>query len=218
MKKFFSFLCAAVLAVGAQAQLVTSRSVSAISAPKEPGRTTWMVRLGVGSNGMVYSDADEGPDAKVGYFLGFEFNKSIRQRSAYWGMDFALASRGWKISKGGYEQKLAAHNIHWSPFIFGWKIAIPDTRFSIDPHIGTYLAVDYAGKYTGEYDGQDLDDVKIGDAEGYSRFDGGLKVGVGVWYAKRYNLDLTYQRGFLTDNEDADGGTSNFWVRLGYAF
>lgn len=66
--------------------------------------------------------------------------------------------------------------------------------------------------------GKSGDDVKIGDYEDYNRGDAGLKVGVGVWYNNKYNADFTYQRGFFTHHEDVDGGTSNFWFRLGYAF
>ena len=52
----------------------------------------------------------------------------------------------------------------------------------------------------------------------YNRFDVGMKIGVGVWYNKKYNLDFTYQRGFLGTDAEADGGPSNFMVRLGLGF
>ena len=216
MKKLFSLACAVLLAISAQAQLVTSRSRSMIDTPKED-RTMWIMRIGVGTNNFVGDDYED-LDSKVGYFFGFEFNREMGRHGAYWGMDFALASRGWKISEKGFDQKFAAHNIHWSPFIFGWKINIPDTKFSIDPHIGVYAACDYAGKMTSEVDGYADQEVKSGDVDDYNRFDVGMKIGVGVWYNKKYNLDFTYQRGFLGTDAEADGGPSNFMVRLGLGF
>ena len=42
--------------------------------------------------------------------------------------------------------------------------------------------------------------------------------GVGVWY-DRFNLDFTYQRGFIDVFSDFDKiKTSNFMIRLGVAF
>lgn len=220
MKKGFLFLCTLLCSVAMSAQLVSSHSASLTEKKKAPSRTTWMVRLGVGSNTFAGDKAWEDAGSHVGYFFGFEFNKAIGQKGAYWGMDFDLASRGYKYSDEDYdsESKLMVHTFQWSPFIFGWKIAVPNSKFSIDPHVGAYVAVDYAGKYTSEIDGKSGDDVKIGDIEDYNRFDAGLKVGVGVWYNNKYNVDFTYQRGFFTHNTDIDGGTSNFWFRLGYAF
>ena len=52
----------------------------------------------------------------------------------------------------------------------------------------------------------------------YNHFDAGMNIGVGVWY-DRFNLDLTYQRGFIDAFSDTDGfKTSNFMIRLGIAF
>lgn len=237
MKKGFLLLCTVLCSMGMKAQLVSSESRTIVPVERvvveKPKRTTWMVRLGVGSNTFVgdsYDYTDPNGDkksvgSKAGYFLGFEFNKTLGSKGAYWGEDFAFASRGWKMSESEngatVEQKLAAHTFHWSPFIFGWKIQVPNSKFSIDPHIGVYLAVDMAGKYKWEYSYEgrsDSGDTKIGDADDYMRFDGGLKVGVGVWYNKKYNFDLTYQRGFVAEDTDYDGGASNFWIRLGYAF
>lgn len=212
MKKSFLFLCTMLCSLAMNAQLVSSHSASLTQAPKAPSRTTWMVRIGVGSNTFAGDDYDK-TDSKVGYFFGFEFNKAIGQKGGYWGMDFDLASRGFAVDK---VYKFTAHTFQWSPFIFGWKIGIPNSKFSIDPHIGAYLAVDYAGKMV--YDNSSIPDVKIGDMNDYNRFDAGLKIGVGAWYNNKFNIDFTYQRGFLATDTDADGGASNFMFRLGYAF
>lgn len=225
MKKIILSICAAFCALSMSAQLVSSHSTlkQTTVAPKAPRKTTWMFRVGVGSNNVV-GDSYDGTSSHVGYFVGFEFNKTIRHRGAYWGMDFALASRGYtyEFDEWGVdvENKLTAHTLHWSPFIFGWKIGIANSKFAIDPHIGFYMAGDYTGKYKYSVDGENQDDVKIYDSEGdYLGFDAGLKIGVGCWYNNKFNVDLTYQRGFIApEGTDYDGGPSNFWFRLGYAF
>jgi hypothetical protein len=52
----------------------------------------------------------------------------------------------------------------------------------------------------------------------YNHFDAGMNIGVGLWY-DRFNLDFTYQRGFIDVFSDLDGiKTSNFMIRLGIAF
>ena len=48
----------------------------------------------------------------------------------------------------------------------------------------------------------------------YNHFDAGMNIGVGVWY-DRFNLDFTYQRGFIKTWEC---NTSNVLIRLGVAF
>ena len=221
MKKIVSFVCAALCCVAMNAQLVTSRSVSVSTAPKAPSRTTWMVRLGLATNNFVGGeDADE-LGAKIGYTFGFEFNKSMGQRGAYWGMDFTFASRGYSFDEDGYEEKLKLHEFQWAPFTFGWKIPVANS-IAIDPHVGLFIAGDIAGKLTSKYDGESLDDVTIGNMDGLNRFDAGLKIGVGVWFKNKFNVDLTYQRGFVpvfdVDDSDYNVYQSNFWIRAAYAF
>ena len=59
--------------------------------------------------------------------------------------------------------------------------------------------------------------MKIGDIEDYKRCDGGLIIGMGVWY-KRINIDYTFKRGFGEVREDGPAGAVNHMIRLGYAF
>lgn len=221
MKKLLLILSTTLFCTAINAQIVTSRSVSTVSTPKE-SKTTWMFRVGVGSNTFSGSDYKD-VGSKFGYNLGFDFNKTIKSKGAYWGMGFALGSRGYKYSEsaGGYkvEETYTAHNIQWAPFNFGWKIAVTDD-IKIDPHVGIYLGCDYAGKATDKvsYKGDsECEDIKLGDIEDYNRLDVGMNIGVGVWY-KRFNLDLMYQKGFLATDFDLEGGASNFMVRLGVAF
>lgn len=128
-------------------------------------------------------------------------------------MEFALGSRGFKVD----DMKCIAHNVQYSPFTFGWKIGVAD-NISIDPHLGVFASYDYTSKM--KEDGESISWGDFADAleVDYNHFDAGMNIGVGVWY-DRFNLDLTYQRGFIDVFTDADGiKTSNFMIRLGIAF
>lgn len=209
MKRLALSLGALLFLMDMNAQIVTSRSVSTITTPKTPSKTTWVFRVGVGSNNFSGNDYED-VDSKFGYQIGLEFNKPIKDKGAYWGMGFNLGSRGYSV-KDYDDFSYTAHNFQWSPFTFGWKIDIID-EFRIDPHIGCFVSADYFGKYK-----WDDEDESIYDAEDYKYFDAGMNIGVGFWY-KRFNLDLLYQKGFMSEFKDGEGGASNFLVRLGVAF
>ena len=84
--------------------------------------------------------------------------------------------------------------------------------------VGVFASYDYTSKMK-----EDGESISWGDYADYmevdyNHFDAGMNIGVGVWY-DRFNLDLTYQRGFIDAFSDADGfKTSNFMIRLGIAF
>lgn len=213
-------------------------------------KTTWMVRLGVGSNKFVGDENMEG-ESRPGWSLGLEFNRQIGKKGGYWGMDFTFASRGYKGAQptenmgytNGYyswgyggnsyriiEEELKAQMFSWSPFFFGYKIHIPRTKLSIDPHIGMFVSVDMTGMVKAETNwGNSELDIRDGESFG-DRMDVGLKFGVGVWYKNKYNMDFTVQRGFLmpeyeSDNNYGDsyymryeGNSLNLMFRIGYAF
>ena len=169
MKKVLSIVAALLLCVGTQAQIVSSRS-TIVKTQKQASNTQWFLRAGVNMMNLS-GDGIDGTDSNIGYNATLGYQKSLGGAGAYWGMEFALGSRGFKVD----DMKCIAHNVQYSPFTFGWKID-------------------------------------------YNHFDAGMNIGVGVWY-DRFNLDLTYQRGFIDVFTDADGiKTSNFMIRLGIAF
>lgn len=220
MKKLALLVCAAFCAIAMNAQLVTSTSQGLVTEPKAPkeSKTTWMFKVGMATNNFVGENWGDS-DTKIGYNFGFEFNRTMGKKGAYWGMDFLFGSRGYKYSEGEYDFKHKAHNFQWSPFTFGWKVDVAN-KITIDPHLGVFLAIDYAGKQVAEYDGEE-GDISIWDVEDYIPVDLGMKIGVGVWFNKKFNLDLTYQRGFVNAfdfGDDYSSKTNNFLIRLGYAF
>ena len=80
MKKLLLILSTTLFCTAINAQIVTSRSVSTVSTPKE-SKTTWMFRVGVGSNTFSGSDYKD-VGSKFGYNLGFDFNKTIKSKGA----------------------------------------------------------------------------------------------------------------------------------------
>ena len=211
MKKVLSMVAALLLCVGTQAQIVSSRS-TIVKTEKQASSTQWFLRAGL--NIMNFSgDGAEGADSNIGYNATFGYQKPLGSTGGYWGMEFGLGSRGFKVD----DTKCMAHNIQYSPFTFGWKFAVAD-NVRIDPHVGVFASYDYTSKMK-----EDGESISWGDYADYmevdyNHFDAGMNIGVGVWY-DRFNLDLTYQRGFIDVFTDADGiKTSNFMIRLGIAF
>lgn len=221
MKKLLSIVAVLLVCMGAQAQIVSSRSsiVRVEKAEKQPSRTQWFMRVGMNFMNMTGEGAED-LKSKMGYDVKFGFAKTMGSAGAYWGMDFGLTSRGFKYEDDYYDEdeKYTAHAVQISPFTFGWKINVID-KLSIDPHVGAFLSCDYASIVKSDdldnYDWSDFAD----DAEcDYNRFDAGINVGVGVWYS-RFNLDFSYQHGFVNVFTDMDGFKSgNFMINLGVAF
>lgn len=211
MKKNVLFIVMALfLCVTAQAQIVSSRSVSISSKPERPTETLWYLRGGLNMAGLAGNGA-EGLDRKAAYSFAYGFQKPISTLGAYWGMDFGLGSRGYKVD----EIKALVHNVNVSPFTFGWKYGITD-EIAIDGHIGAFVSFDYLGKMKDDDNSislSDWDDMGMD----WNRFDAGMNIGFGVWY-DRFNLDFTFQRGFVEAVDEGEAYTSNIMLRLGVAF
>ena len=192
MKKLLSLAAAFLLCAGVQAQIVSSRSVSIKSAQKQPSETQWFLRGGLNVMKMTGDGAE----------------------------DTGSGSRGWKVEENEsdyeYSLSLMAHNVQVSPFTFGYKYNITDA-LAVDAHLGAYVSCDYVGKIKEKesYQGDSEEtSVNMGDWEDWKRVDAGMNIGVGIWY-DRFNLDFTYQRGFIKTWEC---NTSNVLIRLGVAF
>lgn len=210
-KKVLSIVIALLACMGVQAQIVSSTSRSIKSESVRPSETLWYLRGGLDMTGFA-GDGAEGLDRKAAYNFALGFQKPIASMGAYWGMDFGLGARGYKVD----DEKLMANNIQISPFTFGWKYEVVDNLY-IDGHVGAFISVDYMGKY--KWDG---DSVGMGDWEDdlgidWNRFDAGMGIGFGIWY-DRLNFDFTFQRGFIEVADAAESYASHIMLRLGVAF
>lgn len=214
MKKVFFLAAAILLCTSIRAQIVSSRSVGISSTPSRPSETEWYLRGGLSMMGFK-GDGAEGLSKKAGYNVTYGFQKPVGSIGTYWGMEFGLGSRGYKFSESDIETSLVAHNVQISPFTFGWKYGIIND-FKVDVHVGAYASGDYTGKAKIKEDGEE-ESASMSDWEDWNRFDAGINVGFGVWY-NRFNLDFTFQRGFIETFKESKTHTSNFMIRLGVAF
>lgn len=212
MKKLLSIAAVLLICMGSQAQIVSSRS-SLVRTEKQPSKTQWFVRAGMNIMDMTGDDVTEYVKSNIGYNAVFGFARSMGTAGAYWGMDFGLTSRGFKIEYDGESAKGIAHAVQVSPFTFGWRINVAD-QIAIDPHIGAFVSCDYTSKLSEDNgDKYDWDEA----FEDYDCFDAGLNVGLSIWY-NRFNIDFSYQSGFIEVFPGDDVKSSNFMIRLGIAF
>lgn len=214
MKKIIAIALLAVSAISASAQMMTSRTLMKRETP-----TTWYVRAGMSVNmlsGLNTYDKDDGlkTGSKAGFEVDLGFNKPMGKSGAYWGMELGLANRGGSITEAyeNHDYSLNAWSIKYSPITFGYKYSITDD-LKLDGHLGAFALVDVSRKAKNDGDEVDADEMFS------NRFDAGLQVGIGVWY-KKFNLDLTYQHGFvgLVESPNSTLKCSALMIRLGYAF
>lgn len=211
MKKVLSIVAFLLLCAGMKAQIVSSRSTS-IKTEKSRTTSQWVLKAGLNLMKLT-GDGSDASGSNVGYNATIGFQKPMGTDGAYWGMEAGLGTRGMKEG----DLKCIAHNVQYSPFTFGWKFEVAD-NIKIDTHLGAFASFDYTSKM--KLDGESCSWGDFADEEDidYNAFDAGLNVGVGLWYG-RYNLDFTYQRGFIDVFTDCGGiKASNFMIRLGIAF
>lgn len=183
-------------------------------------QTDIIVRGGFATNQFVGDDYEDS-EMNPGYNVGLELNNYIKN-GLYWNTGLLFGSRGYKYTDGdrnaNYSYKFRAHNLQ-IPITIGYKYDL-GSGFALDGRIGGFFSADLGGKLKTEATvaGRSVSsETKIGDMNGYHRCDGGLLIGVGIWY-QNINLDFAYQRGFADRTKYADGNASNFLIRLGYAF
>lgn len=244
MKKFFVMLFVALMAAGASAQVVTSRTYV-----KSKKATTWYARLGVsfdnvaGGNDLVkqaeedYSNAEPSIGSKAGMDIDFGFQRPMGNSGLYWGMELGIGTRGgsvkekWSAYEDEYDYEpggenkghIMTWNLKYSPFTFGYKYTLTDD-WKLDAHLGAYLSYDFAGgtKYSWSDEDEDeklsFSEIKDEDWD-FQCFDAGMQIGIGAWW-KKINLDFTYQRGFIpaAKVDGHDLYSSIFMIRVGYAF
>lgn len=180
----------------------------------------WYLRIGPNFMNMTGSNADDF-GGKLGYDFVAGWQTNIGKSAFYYAVELGLGSRGFTCTSDGYfddrynekryqykdGEHLMTHNVHVSPFNFGYRLGLSG-KLKLDAHVGAFYSYDYKGyenirgerlSWRGENSGNDV----------------GLRLGVGAWYG-RYNLDLTWQRGFLEKFDAVE--TSNLMLRVGVAF
>lgn len=220
MKKVLFIALVALMGLSASAQVRTSRTLM-----KRTNPAVWYVRTGMAlwtPNGMDQYDKEQGWSAsgKVGFDLDFGFNKPIGRKGVYWGMDLGLMTRGTNASytfkyvdsKEIYKGSVSGWAVKLTPFSMGYKYALAED-VKIDLHAGLFAMVQVSQKK--EPDSSYFDDLEFQDDN--AGLDGGLQIGAGVWY-KKFNVDLSYQAGFVPVILEPEMKLGALLLRVGYAF
>ncbi len=196
------------------------------------------VGMNLAKTSNEYSGSDYDNMRKLGYYVGYGFQKPITISGVdnlYWGAEFALTTRGYKEEYygDGYSEveSLQAHNIQVSPNVgYKYKLPISKQDLTLDVHLGLCASYDYAGKFVDECSDGDRYEETITEANewskdeygerAYNRYDIGIAYGFGVWYNSKYNVDFSFQNGFINPYYDTSYKykNRNFMIRLGYAF
>lgn len=234
MKKFFLSIATALMLGGvanAQSTIVSSTGVNVISQESStPSTTEWILRAGFNFAGETGADLNEEWDSgiKLGYDVAVSFQKPLSDFGMFWGMELGLGTRGFKFTTNDNyddedysEESIMAHNLRLSPFTFGYAYQINETM-KIDAHFGAWASYDLWGNYNEKFvcvhgDGTEEESWGLGDIEGYNKFDAGITLGIGFWF-DRYNLDFSWQRGFVEMVDGTDMNSNNLMLRLGIAF
>lgn len=168
-------------------------------------------------------------------YWGMDLGVAMRGYKAEADWSYGASS---KIS-GGYDshtksqtQTLNAYNAQLSPINIGYRYVIND-NMAVDVHVGGFASYDFAGKLknetydhiyiTSKYGNNDKttensNSTDIGDLDSYRNYDFGVVGGIGFWYG-HFNIDLGYQRGFISMFEgDNTYFCDKLQVKLGYAF
>ena len=205
MKKIFLMLVAAFM-VGA----------ATMNAQVKGGE--FILRGGFAANNFK-GDNTAGLDMLPSYNISLDYNKNF-YKGAYWNVGLMFGTRGFEADHS--DMKFRAHNFN-IPVTIGYKYNLTN-NFAIDGRFGAFFGVDMGGKI--KWDVVDDwehweefvdDEIKIGDIDDYNRCDGGILLGLGVWY-KRVNFEYTFKRGFGEAWDDGPAGAVNHMIRLGYAF
>lgn len=176
--------------------------------------TELMIRGGFATNQFIGDDYDaDGFGMNPGYNVGLEMNNFF-YKSVYWNTGLLFGSRGYKYEVLKTTTRFRAHNLQ-IPVTVGYRFDLGD-GLALDGRIGGFFSADLAAN-TKTTVGDRTNKHKISDWDHYNRCDGGLLIGIGVWF-NNINLDLAYQRGFAEQADGVEGGASNFLIRLGYAF
>lgn len=242
MKKILTALLAIVLAVGANAQIVsTTSSFETIIKEKKvrvKPKLEWYAKVGLNlmstNWGIDALDVDDtyyweqnvvgGGKMKAGFNIGGGFISQFRPSNPsefYWGAEIGLSQVG-----GGFDSVLAIRGGGNALFqsgsarlfsvycgpSLGWMRPLSG-NMKLDVHFNPELMFIF-GSGSNIYGVEDGKYDRLGQIA-HSGVGFALRGGIGVWY-KKFNIDLSY-RGVVKFSED-ENGFNNFILSVGYAF
>jgi len=172
------------------------------------------------SFGTVNSDATylDGSSMKTGLNVGIAAGFGLTPRAPLF-LETGLyyTEKGGKNTKNGYDFK---YNLNYLevPFVLKYVYNI-DRTFSLQPFFGGYLAGGVGGKIKNFNDREAYSSFGDKYDAAFKRFDGGLRMGVGVGIDMFY-ADLTYDLGLANVGQDDfdETKTSTLMLNVGVNF
>ena len=157
----------------------------------------------------------DGGDTQTGLNIGAVAGISLTPRAPlYLEAGIAYIEKG---GKGTYERKHFTYDLNYIevPLVLKYRAFVAD-NFSIDPFFGGYLACGVGGKI------KDFGDRKAESAfsdDAFRRFDGGLRLGVGLSYDLLY-VEAGYDFGLANVCNDTFDTSHNgcFFANVGVNF
>lgn len=207
MKKFFTLAIAAIMSLGASAQLISSNTIT-------QGEKTGYNRLDLSFNSISF-----GGDSDAWSGVTFDWTKGISVSSdmpMYIETGIGLTYGWMSESDGGYDLSgsFLAMKV---PVNLTYKIGLGDSGFKVAPFAGIYFRGNFVGEQTVEYRGQEATYDFFEDADA-TRFNVGINFGAGVEYKKLY-LGVSYAKDFNKFIDVEDGGSIGvFSATLGIVF
>ena len=221
MKKILMMAFAAIVSMGASAQLISSNTVT------HKKESNGYNRLSVSYNSLS-TDKKFMDGAMNGFSAAWTKGISVSSSMPLYietGLGLTYAFKSETIGEDSYEEDLKHNFLALSvPVNLTYKYEVPNTEFKIAPFAGVY----FRGNLLGETKWDDEDDESINWFDDYEddgleakRFSFGWQVGVGFEYRKLY-LGVSYGSDFnnLIDNDDNDikGKFNTFAATVGFNF
>lgn len=182
----------------------------------EMSNTYYGLRLGLGLS-TVNSDSKalDGNKVQAGLNVGFAIGTQLSPAAPVF-----IESGLYYTEKGGkseYEGKNFTYYLNYLelPILVKYRYFATD-EFSVEPFFGGYLSCGVGGKIKNYGDRKAFSSFKDNY---FGRFDGGLKLGVGLSFQMMY-FDLNYDFGLANIGQDDFDDTNNgcFYINFGVNF
>ena len=223
MKKFILLALSCLLTVGAQAQIVSSRSVSVTREAKAPSET--MQYLYVQWNPGSFNVEGDSNLSYNGFSIGYNKAISISSSTPLFieagiGLQYTYHSKNYEDYDEDYKETLSLVSLK-VPVSLVYNYAIPNSDISLAPYAGIYLRGNVIGKLKEIYEDEDENEsyniFSDDDVDNTcKRFQIGWHVGVNAKFNDKYLVGVSY--GADLSNLIEGCKTSQASVTLGIIF
>lgn len=172
---------------------------------------SFYVKAGVGMSKWVGEDVEKDYSKFLtGYSAVVGFEQPLTEAFVF-GAELGAQTRGVKTEVLKENVKYLVHDMTISPFL-GYHFATGS--MDIEPHVGLVASYDLVGKIISGDSSVKLD---FKEQEDWKRLGVAVNPGVTCWFGQ-FGLDLTWQRGILSLDEDLKIFDNQLLVRVAYRF